>query len=368
MNSSTPPVYNATQQTLPDIYPNGDGPYPTTRHQKFNSEGTIPISTYASSVYDQQGPQPAQTDHHPAQPSQQPPTQQPTPPQSFINPSPDHIRPPSEDKTPEPADPVSRLSNPEAPAPVRQPSQLYGSWQSTKSYGQDPPASRGSATQQSGFQSPRNVGGFPSPQPPDSSPINAPSPIPMPLSSNPRAVPQSPRYVNAPLNGTQNPIYAKPHIPREEVCLECAMRDQDMADVDVTSPGVWERDSDVDYNDLVRSEEEAISNDVPLPEDRPRSTGDLLTETHLKLWLTMVRAFPIPIDCRNLTIIIHPKEPTGVVFTAHEFRDVRQSTEVAPRGRDARPRSSDARIEAAGEQNAGHLFTTTSLRLRAWRF
>ncbi len=32
--------------------------------------------------------------------------------------------------------------------------------------------------------------------------------------------------------------------PQEEVCVECAMRDQDMADVDVTSAGVWERASD----------------------------------------------------------------------------------------------------------------------------
>lgn len=349
MNSPVLPTYNAAQQTLPGIHPSGDGPHPTTRHQKFNSEGTIPTSTYGSSIYDQQNPQPAQTDHHPAPSSQQPPTQQPTPPQSFINPSPDHIKQLSDDRTPEPADPVSHSSNPETPAPVRQPSQLYGTWQSTKSYGQDPPPSRGSVTQQPGFQSPRNLGGYPSPQPPDSPPINASSSIPMPLSSNPRAVPQSPRYVNSPPNGTQNPVYAKPHIPKEEVCLECAMRDQDMADVDVTSPGAWERDSDVYYNDLVRSEEEAISNDLPLPEDRPRSTGDLLTETNLKVWLSIVRAFYIPTNCRDLTVTIHSAESTGASFTAYESGDVRQSPEVAPRSRDARPRSSYARIQAAGE-------------------
>ena len=64
-----------------------------------------------------------------------------------------------------------------------------------------------------------------------------------------------------------------------------------MAEVDVTSPGIWERDSDVYYQDLIRSEEEAISNGTPISEDRPRSTGDLLTETNLKLWLTMVLFF-----------------------------------------------------------------------------
>lgn len=370
MNPSTMRIYSAAQQTLPDVYPNDDGPYPPMRQrsQKFNSEGPIPIPTYAASIYDQQSPQMAQTDHHPTQSSQQPPTQQPTPPQSFMSPSPVHIKLPSDDKMPEPADPALRLSNPENPAPQRKSSQLYGSWQSTKSYGQDPPPSRGSVSQQQGLQASGNFGGLSSPQPPDSPPINTSSSIPVPLSSNPRAIPQSPKYVNAPANGTQGPVYARPHIPREEVCLECAMRDQDMADVDVTSPGAWERDSDVYYSDLIRSEDEAIANGIPLPEDRPRSTGDMLTETNLKLWLSMVRAYLIPTNCRNLTITIHPTESTGAGFTAYEFGDVRQSTEVASRSRDARPRSSNARVKAAREQNAGHLFATTPLRLRTRGF
>jgi len=366
MNPPSMRTYNAVQQTPFGGYPNGDGPYPTTRQrrsQRSNSEVPIPASSYASPVYDQQSPQRSPTDHKPALPAQQPPTQQPSPPQSFINPSSTNIKQPQEDKTPEPADPVSRYPSPETPAPARQPSQLYGSWQSTKPYGQDPPPSRGSVTQQPAFQSSGSFGNYPQ-QPPDNPPVNTSSSIPMPLSSNTRAVAQSPKYVNGPPNGTQNPIYAKPHIPREEVCLECAMRDQDMADVDVTSSGVWERDSDVHYDDLVRSEEEAISNGIPLPEDRPRSTGDMLTVTNLKLWLTMVRAFPIPTDCRNLIFGIPSIEPTRSVIAAYEFGDVRQSSEVAPRSRDPRPRSSDARIEATGEQNARHVFAAAPLRLR----
>ena len=43
-------------------------------------------------------------------------------------------------------------------------------------------------------------------------------------------------------------------MPKEEICVECAMRDQDMADVDVTSPGIWRRDSDVDFEDLLQRE------------------------------------------------------------------------------------------------------------------
>lgn len=369
MNPPSMRIYNAAQQTPNGAYPNGDGPYPTIRHQrsqKSTSEVPIPASSYASQICDQQSPQHSPTtDHNPAQPSQQPPTQQPTPPQSFINPSSTNIKRPPDDETPEPADPVSRYSNPDTSTPVRQPSQLYGSWQSAKSYGQDPPPSRGSITQQPGFQSSGSFGNYPPQQPPDNPPISTSSSIPMPLSSNPRAVPQSPKYVNAPPNGTQNPIYAKPHIPKEEVCLECAMRDQDMADVDVTSPGVWERDSDVHYDDLIRSEEEAISNGTPLPEVRPRSTGDMLTTTNLKLWLTMVYSLPISTDYRNLIPGIHFTEPTGAGFAAYEFGDVRQSSEAAPRSRDARPRPSDARIETTGEQNAGHLFAVTPLCLRA---
>ena len=364
MNPPSMRIYNAAQQSPFGVYPNGDGPYPTIRQrqsQRSNPEVPTPASDYTSPMYDQQSPQQSPTtDHNPTQPSQQPPTQQPTPPQSFINPSSINIKQSPDDKAPETADPVLRYSNPDTPGPVRQPSQLYGSWQSAKSYGQDPPPSRGSVTQQPGLRSSGSIASFPPQQPPDNPPINASSSIPMPPSSNPRVVAQSPRYVNA---GSQNPIYARPHIPKEEVCLECAMRDQDMADVDVTSPGVWERDSDVHYDDLVRSEEEAFSNGTPLPEDRPRSTGDMLSVTNLKLWLTMVRFFPIPTVCRNLIPDIHSTEPTGTGLTAREYGKVRQSSEIAPRGRDARPRSSDARIEATGEQNAGHLFTAAPLRL-----
>ncbi|WVF67590.1 hypothetical protein IAT40_002348 [Kwoniella sp. CBS 6097] len=38
--------------------------------------------------------------------------------------------------------------------------------------------------------------------------------------------------------------------PQEEVCLECMMRDRDLADVVVAGDGVWERNSDADWRDL----------------------------------------------------------------------------------------------------------------------
>ncbi|BGP57516.1 hypothetical protein JCM8202_002234 [Rhodotorula sphaerocarpa] len=48
-----------------------------------------------------------------------------------------------------------------------------------------------------------------------------------------------------------------PHlVPQPEICVECMMRDRDMADVDVTTPGVWDRASDIDYEEQMRWEAE----------------------------------------------------------------------------------------------------------------
>ncbi|KIY44503.1 hypothetical protein FISHEDRAFT_77425 [Fistulina hepatica ATCC 64428] len=109
-----------------------------------------------------------------------------------------------------------------------------------------------------------------------------------PVSSNPRATPQQPTFI------TNNPPPMSRAPPQEEVCIECTMRDQDMADVDVTSPGVWDRESDVLYEDLKRREQEEAATGSP-PDDlnRPKSYGDKLSEKNLRLWLDM-----------------NPKEPT----------------------------------------------------------
>lgn len=69
------------------------------------------------------------------------------------------------------------------------------------------------------------------------------------------------------------------------------MRDEDMADVDVTSPGVWDRESDAEYEELKRREEEDAANGLVTIDDpnRPRARGGRLTEQNLKLWLSVVR-------------------------------------------------------------------------------
>ena len=120
--------------------------------------------------------------------------------------------------------------------------------------------------------------------------------IPVPISPKPRAYAQQPTYVtpSAPPNPI-NPIYMPNPPPQEEVCVECAMRDQDMADVDVTSPGVWDRESDVQYEELLRREQEEGTSEGISSEshrsNRPRARGGKLTEANLKVWLTIVSSW-----------------------------------------------------------------------------
>lgn len=114
----------------------------------------------------------------------------------------------------------------------------------------------------------------------------------IPVSPQPRVYAQQPTYASAP--NPISPIYMPnpPPPPQEEVCVECAMRDQDMADVDVTSPGVWERESDALYEELIRRELDEDPSEMISSEShrsrRPRAKGGKLTEPNLKLWLTMV--------------------------------------------------------------------------------
>ncbi|WVQ95166.1 hypothetical protein IAU59_002260 [Kwoniella sp. CBS 9459] len=54
------------------------------------------------------------------------------------------------------------------------------------------------------------------------------------------------RPAGQPIAGPSRPTIK----PQEEVCLECMMRDRDLADVVVAGEGVWERASDADWRDL----------------------------------------------------------------------------------------------------------------------
>lgn len=68
------------------------------------------------------------------------------------------------------------------------------------------------------------------------------------------------------------------------------MRDQEMADVDVTSPGVWDRASDAAFEELKRRElEDEVNGVISNDPSRPRLRGGRLTEQNLRLWLSIVR-------------------------------------------------------------------------------
>ncbi|KAI0309802.1 hypothetical protein OF83DRAFT_1179206 [Amylostereum chailletii] len=102
------------------------------------------------------------------------------------------------------------------------------------------------------------------------------------VSVSARAPAQQPTYVSPTPTPAQQPQV-------EEVCVECAMRDQDMADVDVTTRGVWARASDVAFDELLRRELEEEAAGI-VPDDvskRPRARGGRLTEANLKLWLQL---------------------------------------------------------------------------------
>lgn len=113
--------------------------------------------------------------------------------------------------------------------------------------------------------------------------------VPVTVSSNPRVQAHQPTYINpAPAPTPINPVFTSQPLPAEEICVECAMRDQDMADVDVTSPGIWARESDVHYDELLRRElEEEAMAISPQEQQRPRARGGRLTEANLKHWLTL---------------------------------------------------------------------------------
>ncbi|EJD03362.1 uncharacterized protein FOMMEDRAFT_28864 [Fomitiporia mediterranea MF3/22] len=190
--------------------------------------------------------------------------------------------------------------------------------------------------------------------PPRHSPIipssAAPSykPTAIPISSSTRAVAQQPTYITPPSSPTPiavNPVYntyapdtrynqqtyrpaGYPQQDGREICVECAMRDQDMADVDVTGPGVWDRESDIHYHELCRQEAEeeerartkasnssSESHQVvvrPADHSRPRARGNRLTEPNLKLWLSMFKN-PREPQARQQTIDLYIKTQTALL-------------------------------------------------------
>ncbi|TCD67453.1 hypothetical protein EIP91_012370 [Steccherinum ochraceum] len=155
----------------------------------------------------------------------------------------------------------------------------------------------------------------------------------IPISPKPRVYPQQPTYINP---SPTTPAYAPPQVPKEEVCVECAMRDQDMADVDVTSPGVWERESDVMYEDLCRreAEEEMSGKSSSDHSSRPRAKGGLLTEPNLKLWLSVNPKEPLS-RMQTLDTYVRAQRALLEVEAIAHARAMRESRQLDDRMRDA---------------------------------
>jgi len=132
----------------------------------------------------------------------------------------------------------------------------------------------------------------------------------LPPGAAPPTTQQTPVRPAQPFNGPYPTMYSPQHMqnvykpqiagPQEEVCIECMMRDRDMADVDVTGLGVWERESDIALRELIEREDEderrwyeehateLAHTGHGLRPPKRKSKGHRLTEQNLKIWLTMV--------------------------------------------------------------------------------
>ena len=64
------------------------------------------------------------------------------------------------------------------------------------------------------------------------------------------------------------PLRVKVPPPQEEICLECLMRDRDLMHVDVLGEGVWERASDVDWQERLEREDMCVQQFRRDPDNR----------------------------------------------------------------------------------------------------
>lgn len=179
--------------------------------------------------------------------------------------------------------------------------------------------------------------------------LSSNSQIPVPVSSSPRIAAQQPTYIT-PLADSMTPQYVKPQAQKEEICLECAMRDQDMADVDVTGLGVWDRESDVFYTDLVQMEERAKTAGTPLPADpnRPNATGDILSETNLKVHLSMNPREPASRH-KNLETYVKAQRLLLEAETLAHAKAMQESMQLDNRMRDAYSQLRRSTYDAGGQ-------------------
>lgn len=120
------------------------------------------------------------------------------------------------------------------------------------------------------------------------------------------------------------------------------MRDEDMADVDVSGPGVWDRESDMYYHELCqREEEEERERDQSLHPNsssglsssascsRPRARGAKLTEANLKIWLSLVSPAYTSSLPQHSSILQNPREPASKHQTLNTYLNTQNDLLVA---------------------------------------
>ncbi|KAG8833984.1 hypothetical protein FRC17_009766 [Serendipita sp. 399] len=150
----------------------------------------------------------------------------------------------------------------------------------------------------------------------------------------------------------------------EEVCIECMMRDRDMADVIVVGPGIWERESDAGLHELWAREDEeerawrerhAAELAIPgskLRAPRRASKGHRLTEQNLKIWLTLN---PKEADARVMTIKSYVKQQMALLIEEAEARARTQqdAQRIDARMRDTYSQHRQSTYETSGGSLAG---------------
>ena len=186
----------------------------------------------------------------------------------------------------------------------------------------------------------------------------------IPISPKTRAYPQHPTYITPTTSPAMQPSFSPPQVPKEEICVECAMRDQDMADVDVTSPGVWDRESDILYEELCRreAEEDVSGRSSSDNHSRPRAKGGRLTEENLRFWLSIVRLHFVWVWSAPLTLSL--LEPQRTLVSPTDTRPVCEVATAVARGRGFGPCTSAERISVAGREDARYLLSVAPLCVR----
>lgn len=189
----------------------------------------------------------------------------------------------------------------------------------------------------------------------------------------PHPSPAAPNQAISPAAVVQQAL--PPHLtPQPEICVECMMRDRDMADVDVTGPGVWERASDAEFEEQMRWEQEnpaengswsgdhaggagggslesghggtwrrgsgaaysreslggRSSNNHAMNGRRRLGKGQLLTSGNLKVLTTMVRNLPQKVFVAQSPDFFSAAEPARVVAPMANTADLPRDADPLP--------------------------------------